>query len=300
MSRIITLILIVGIFGTSPCAFAQMSSPNFEIRWDSIGAGGDDNSSSSSYLLRDTAGNVGIGVGSSANYELRAGYRSGILDSFIEFSFFSQNNSVVETATGLIGTTISCVADDFTAGDMIALVQDRGEAQVAAIGQIVSVGPASFVVDQLKDGGVSPAIDGVNDFVYLLDGSSADLGTLTSLSVQTAIVGMEVTTDAGGYVVQVSADGDLRAGTSSLSAVADGAITAGSEEYGGRSSDVSLIGSTFDSADTAFSTGYQDVADSSVAIYNERNFLTLKGSIDGGTQNGSYVQELTLIVSGTY
>lgn len=301
MLRFLAAIVIVGFFGTVLRASAQMSSTNFEIRWDTIGAGGDDSSSSASYILRDTTGNAAIGESSSASYTLGAGYRQGVYDRFIEFSFFAQNNAVVKAATASAGTTITCDTADFSVGDMVALVQDRGSGQVSAIGEIVSIGGGTITVDDLKDAGAAPVIDGADDYVYQLAGSAAGLGTLTTTAVSTSLIGMEASTDAdGGYVIQVASDGDLRDNALTIAGVADGTVSAGSEEYGGRSSDVALAGSTFDSSDTSFTTSFQDVADAASAVHEDRNFLTLKGSIDSGTAIGTYAQALTLIISGTY
>jgi hypothetical protein len=300
MRVIVAVIVIVGFFGTAMRAAAQMSSTNYEIRWDTVGAGGDNVSSSPSYILRDTVGNAGVGDGSSASYGLRAGYRQGVYDSFIEFSLFSQASAVV-SATALVGTTVTCTTGSFSVGDMVAVVQDRGVSQVSAIGQIASIGAGSVTLDALRDGGIAPVIDGSSDYVYLLDGTSADFGTLTESTVRTAVVGMEVSTDAdAGYVVQIVSDGSLRNGSETIDAVADGSVTAGSEEYGARSSDTSLAGSTFDSSDTAITTTFQDIADRASAAHKDRNFLTLKASIDGETAPGSYGQRLTLVVSGNY
>lgn len=301
MLRFLAAIVIVGFFGTALRTSAQMSSTNFEIRWDTIGAGGDDGSSSPSYILRDTTGNAAIGESSSASYTLGAGYRQGVYDRFIEFSFFAQNNAVVETATASAGNTITCDTADFSVGDMVGLVQDRGAGQVSAVGQIVSIGGGTITVDDLKDAGVAPVIDGTDDYVYQLAGTSADFDTLTSTAMRTSLIGLEASTDAdGGYVIQVASDGDLRDGAQTITAVADGTVSVGSEEYGGRSSDAALAGSTFDSSDTAFTTSFQDVADTASSVHEDRNFLTLKGAIDSGTANGTYSQALTLIISGMY
>lgn len=301
MRTLIAVIVIVGIFGRAFLTNAQMSSTNYEIRWDTIGAGGDDTSSSASYTIRDTLGNVAIGPSSSASYGLRAGYRQGVDDSFIEFSLLSQSHSVVSQATGLVGTTVSCDPTNFSVGQMVVLTQDRGAAEVSAIGRITSVGVADITVDSLTDNGTAPVIDGANDYLHLLNGTSAVLQDLSAALVRTVVVGMEITSDGqDGYVVQVAANGDLSAGAATISPVGDGSVTAGSEEYGARSSDSTLAGSTFESADTAFTTSFQDVFDSADEGYEDRAFLTLKASIDALTDNGNYTQSLTVIVSATY
>lgn len=301
MRKIFAAIVIVGFFGTTLRADAQMTSTNYEIRWDTVGNGGDDTSSSASYILRDTVGNTAVGQGTSSSYDLRAGYRQGVFDQVIDFSFFAQDSSVLNEATSVVGTTISCDTDDFVVGDMVALIQDLGDGQVSAIGKITSIGVGSVAVDDLQDGGTAPVIDGTNDFVALLEGIATDLGTLTDTNVSTAIIGMNVWAEVdGGYVIQVAADGDLSDGVDTIDAVADGDVTAGEEEYGGRSSDTTLPGSTFDSVDTAFTTSFQDIADASTAGYDDRSFLTLKAAIDTNTDGGNYDQALTIIISGNY
>lgn len=301
MRGIVAAIVIVGFFGTSAGTAAQMSSSNYEIRWDTVGNGGDDTSSSASYILRDTAGGTAVGDSEGASYLLGAGYREGIFDQTIEFSFFAQNNATSAGASASVGNVITCSPTGFSVGDMVALVQDVGASQVSAIGEIVSIGGGSITVDDLADGGAAPVIDGTNDVVYLLEGANADLETLMSGAVNTSIIGFQVSADVdGGYVAQVMSDGDLRGGSSTINPVADGSVTAGSEEYGGRSSDISLAGSTFDGSDTAFTTSFQDIADSSSPVLDERNFLTLKASISSSTDNGSYTQALTLIISGNF
>lgn len=295
------LLAIVGFLIVGRTALAGMSSANFEIRFDSIGPGGSDTSSSASYELRDTIGNMSPGISEGTNYQVSSGYRSGIFDQVIVFDVFGQQNSSERVATASAGNVISTDTGGLSVGDFIALVQDRGASQISAIGQIVSIGVGSITVDELKDGGVAPVIDGTNDYVYRLVGITGNFGTLETTSVSTSIIGMNVSADVdSGYSVQVFDDGDLRDGTNAINDVVDGTVTAGSEEYGGRSSDTTLSGSTFDTADTAFLVTAQDVADVSDAVFESRNFVTLKASKTGSTPNGSYAHQLSFVVSGNY
>ncbi len=302
MRVLIVGFILVGVLCVGRWALADMSSSNFEIRWDTVSQGGSDARTSASYLLRDTAGNAGAGNSSSASYDLRAGYRQGIYDQVIAFEVQGQNNGSRVDATALVGNTITVSSTaGYSVDDLIVLVQDEGDGQVSAIGRIVSVGGGSITVDDLKDGGTAPVIDGSSDAVYRLEVSSATLGSLTVASVHTAVIGFEVNADlSGGYVVQTFDDGNLRSGANDIDDVADGSVTPGSEEYGGRSSDTSLSGSTFDTQDTAFTTSPEDVADESATSFESRNFVTLKAAISSGTPSGSYGQVLSFIVSGNY
>jgi hypothetical protein len=298
MYRTILALISVGIFSWMTVASAQMSSTNYLIRWDTISTGGSDTSTSSSFQLRDTVGNTATGDSDSSSYQMAAGYRQGVFDPLVTFDVFSQLTTSGRAATAVSGNTITAATNGLSAGDYIVLLQDQGAGQISAIGRIVSAGGGTIVVDELKDGGTAPTIDGSNDYVYLLEGMNADLDTLDAAIVSAAVIGFQVRTDAGnGYVVQALVNGKLRDGANDIDDVGDGAVTVGSEEYGGRSSDTSIAGSTFDTADTAFSTSSQDVADESSYTFQSRNFLTLKASIDGSTADGSYEQSLALIAS---
>lgn len=302
MRKILAAIVIAGILGGAFPVAASMSSANYAIQWDTVGNGGDDVSSSGTYILRDTIGNAAIGDASSSSYGLIAGYRQGVFDQVIDFTFFAEDASTLENVNSVSGKTIASTSvDEFAVGDMIALIQDRGASQVSAIGQIVSIAGMNVTVDALKDGGTAPVIDGTDDVIVQLSGYSSSLDTLSESRTRTSILGWNVHAEIdNGYVVQVVADGALRDGAETIDAVADGAVTTGSEEYGARSSDTTLSGSTFDTEDAALTTSYQTVADSSSIAFADRNFLTLKASISSATATGNYTQSLTLVVSGTY
>lgn len=294
-------LILVGILNISHFALAEMASTSYQIKWDTVSQGGSDTSSSASYILRDTLGNSGAGESNSDNYQLTAGYRAGIFDQILMFDVFSQENSSEQEAVNLVGNTVTTNPTNFSEEDYIVLIQNLGENQISAIGKINNIGVDSFTVDSWVTDGTSPVIDGVNDYVYKLNGLSAALDGLDDSQVNTSIIGFEVTADLGsGYTVQVYADGELKDGSSTINDVADGTVTAGNEEYGGRSSDTSLPDSTFDTEDSAFSPEFQDIVDVATPQFNNRNFLTLKASIDSGTDSGTYSQNLTFIVSGNF
>ncbi|KKR66801.1 MAG: hypothetical protein UU08_C0033G0005 [Candidatus Uhrbacteria bacterium GW2011_GWE2_40_58] len=291
----------VGIFVYVLSAQATMSSTNFQIRWDTLSTGGLDSSSSASYLLRDVVGEVSVDSSESSNYEISDGYRSGIDDRVISFSLFSQLSSSLQSISAFSGTTVTTNTTSLSVGDHVAIIQDLGENQISAIGKIASIGIGQIVLDEIKTAGTTPVIDGSNDVLYRLSGSSGSLGTLSSTSVETAIIGFSVTADLmNGYVVKVFDDGNFRFGSYDIDDVLDGQVTAGSEEYGGRSSDVTLANSTFDTQDTAFTTSLQDVVTSSSFAYEERNFVTVKAAMSTSTVAGSYAHQLGFVISGNF
>jgi hypothetical protein len=181
------------------------------------------------------------------------------------------------------------------------VIQDLGASQVSAVGEVASIGVGTVTVDAWTNAGSQPIVDGTNDYVYPVSSTSIALGTLSTSSISTAVVAFDVTVaNDSGYTVQVFDDGNLRAGSSDIDDVTDGSVTAGSEEYGARSSDVSLSGSTFDTVDTAILTTAVDIATESTAKYESRHFLTLKAAISTSTAAESYSQSLSLIASGNY
>lgn len=299
-SRIVTFAL-VGFFISGHFAQATMSSTNFEIRWDTISTGGSDTASSGSYLLRDTAESAVAGSASSSSYQLTQGYRSGVDDQIITFEVLTQTTALARAATALSGLTVTSSTSGISVDSLIAIVQNVGASQVAAVGRVASLGTGSITVDAWKDAGTTPTIDGTNDYVYPLSSTSVGFGELAASSIATAIVAFEVTAaNDSGYTVQVFDDGNLRATGYDIDDVTDGSVTAGSEEYGARSSDTTVSSSTFDTADTALSTAFQDVATESLASFESRNFLTLKVAMSSSSGNVAYSQVLSLIVSANY
>lgn len=293
--------LIVGTLALATVVSAQMSSTNFEIRNDSISAGGDDSSSSASYLLRDTLASTSIGQSTSTSYDMRAGYRQGIFDQVLSFDLFAQNTATARSATAFAGTTITASTAGISVGDFILLIQDEGISQVEGMGEVISIGIGTITVDVLKDAGSAPVVDGTNDALYVMSASSVALGELDPAVFSSGTVGFNVNADIdSGYTVQVIEDGQLRDGAETIDDVADGTVSIGAEEYGASSSDVTLSGSTFDTADTGFTTSFQDIADESAISFESRNFVELKASIDGGTNDGDYAHTLTFIISGNY
>ena len=301
MRYLLVGLICAGFFSTAIYANAQMSSTNFKIQWDSVGLGGSDTSSSSSYSLRDTVGSAAIGSGSSTSYELRAGYRQGVFDEFLEFNVEAISGTS-SAASGLSGSVITVAdASSFSENDLVFLVEDSGSTGIGATGKVSATTATTVTVDSLITIGGTPSIDGTDDTLYLLSGSTAALGTLATGTVTAAAVGWEVSIEGdNGYVVSVIEDGNMRSGANDINDVSDGTVTAGSEEYGARSSDTSLANSTFDTADAAITTSFQEVATESSAVFESVNALLLKAAIGGGTVDGSYSHTISFIASGNF
>ncbi len=297
-SRILTFAL-VGIFLCAGFISAEMTSTNYKIKWDAFSAGGSDTATSTTYLLRDSVDISASARSTSSSYQLGQGYREGVFDQILTFSLYIQDISDARTATALSGLVVTTSTSGVSVGDYVLVVQDRGASQVAAIGKVTVVGGSTLTIDSLSGG--LPVIDGSNDYVYQLDGSTIAFGDLSASSVSTAVIAFEVSIDNdSGYVVQIQEDGNLRSGANTISDVSDGAVTAGASEYGARSSDVTLSTTTFDTEDSAITSTYQNVVTESSSSFSSRNFVTLKSSMASSATAGSYGQSLSIIVSGNF
>lgn len=285
-------------------AFAAMSSTNYQVLWDSVSVGGSDTGSSTSYLLRDNISSVSGGNGTGTLYLERAGYRAGVYDPVVTFQVFPENRSTQVAATVLSGVTVTVTSvASYLVGQQIALIQDEGDAQVTAVGEITAIGATDLVVDSWTTNGTMPVIDGVNDYVYRLRGTTIDLGTLATSTLSTSVISWEVNADVSqGYSVYVFENRDLTSsGTAmTISDVSDGSVTAGSSEYGARSSDTTLALSTFDTEDTGITSAFQQIASRADNSYTSRDFLTLKVAVSSSLETATYENSLSLVFVGDY
>ncbi|MBP9828156.1 hypothetical protein KBC55_03285 [Patescibacteria group bacterium] len=278
-----------------------MSSTSYQILSDTVGASGDDTSSSASYQLRDSFGNDASGLGDSASYQGMLGYRSQIYDPVVAFAVYAQDTASQVAAVSATSSSVDVTdASSYAAGDLIAVVQNEGASQITAIGRITSVSVNTLNIDEFTGGAIT--IDGNNDFVYALSGTTVPLASLTPSTLTTGIVAWEVNVDVtGGYSVYIFEDDDLKNGDGdAITDVSDGAVTLGETEYGARSSDTSLASSTFDTQDTAITSSLQEVGSRASSSFESRDFVTLKAAVSDTALDGSYDHNLTFIFVGNY
>ncbi len=272
-----------------------MSSTQYEIFWDSVNTGGEDTSSSTNFYIRDTIGEAGTGVGSSANYQLSAGYRAGdTQETFIALDIGTQENSTKRTWSSFSdagNTVVLGSVVNYATGSFIGIVENEGATQLIAVGKITSIGATTVTVDDWdgEPGSLSGTPAGGNDFAYRLDGGTAALGVqlgqvATSLTVTDVLSNVET-----GYFVSVQSDGGLREATGqAIQSVSDGAVTAGSEEYGAESVGFTAANSGGDFALSSTST--IDVQESLNFGDHDRIGVIYKFSVDSGTMAGEYHQ----------
>lgn len=195
-----------------------MSSTNYTIPKDSINVGGAETGTSANYDMPDTIGEVGSGLGSSATYDLDAGFRPEAKKPLLQFSISTNNIS---------------------------------------------------------------------------------LGVLSTISVSSGNTVTTVSTNArSGYSTSVTADGNLRKDlVNIISDVIDGSVTAGSSEYGIRTSGVDGL---FNATDTSVTNVPKNIASSASSVNNRNTTIDFKASISGSESPGQYNQKVTIICTGNF
>jgi len=299
-TKIVGIILILGM-SIASVAYAEMSSTNFIIRADSIDTGGDNTSSSASYILRDSVTQTAAGNSSSSSYNLRSGFRPEVFDQIVTLDVAVQNTSESTDVSSLSSTDITVDSVGyFSVGDLVVLVQDVTSTHLAAVGKITGIAANVITVDSLTSSG-SPSIDGSDDVLYRASASSLAYSTLSLTAITHRVVVWEVDSDIqNGFNIYVSEDGNLRNDATDIDDVSDGSVTAGSEEHGARSSDTSLANSTFDTEDTAITTAPQQVGSVTGTAFDSKGLLDIKVAADSFSASGSYANNLYIIAAPTY
>ncbi|HBW73830.1 MAG: hypothetical protein UX20_C0007G0016 [Candidatus Magasanikbacteria bacterium GW2011_GWC2_45_8] len=130
------------------------------------------------------------------------------------------------------------------------------------------------------------------------DTNSINLGTLSKTEVNTASQTMTVTTNAyAGFTTTIQVSGSLSSGTDTITAVSDGAVSAGSVEYGIRTSGTNA---QMNSSDYGLSASAQTLAQTTSAIIADQTVVTYKASISGSTGAGSYGQTVTFTTTANF
>lgn len=132
--------------------------------------------------------------------------------------------------------------------------------------------------------------------------SDVNLGGLSPNSVSSANLTLGVSTNATfGYTTTIVADGELKEASNPavyIPAVTDGTVTAGSLEYGIRTSGTD---GAFNSADQGLSTSPQTIASQADWTSLTQTIITFKASvIDSSSYYGSYSQNITITTTPNY
>lgn len=127
---------------------------------------------------------------------------------------------------------------------------------------------------------------GDNSITFSMNSSSVSLGTLSTTAVGTVTNYASSTTNyAGGYALYVSESSGLASGSNVIDDVTDGSVTAGSEEYGIRTSGTSGL---YNSSDTAITTDWKKIAEKTSAVTADSVGVIFKVAVSPATPSGSY------------
>lgn len=296
----------VALISFSAVRVSAMTSTNFQILWDSVNIGGDDISSSTNFRLRDTIGEHGSGTSTSANFKLSAGYRVGdVQEPTLTFTIGTQENATEMAYSSFSNagkTVVVASASLFSLGNYIGVVENAGTAQLIAVGKIIDISGTTITVDAWggEPASLSESPSGGDDFAYRLNGSAAQLGNQSVTVAKTSLTRTNVISNApSGYSVQVLADGGLQASsTQVMTNVSDGAVTVGSEEYGGEVVGSQAVGA---GGDFAFSsTGTRVIQQSAALGRSNRVGVIYKLAIAASTSPGTYQQAITYTATGNF
>lgn len=268
-----------------------MSSTNYKIFWDSINIGGDDAGSSTNYKLKDTLGDLATGQANSADYSLQAGYRIFDEEPILNFSAKAQDNNsqISYTAFNNSGKTVTVLsATGYATGDPIVVIENEGANQLIALGQITNIASDIITVDAWEGNNASMSASplGGDDKVYKLDSNAISFGTLNSSLVKTGVSQLEISTNASnGYTITIKENQNLQTlNGRDINDVADGAVSAGSEEYG-----IKTVGQDAQgSGDWAITGSSQNVALNNSRVNKRRTGIIYKVSISSITAAGAY------------
>lgn len=290
--------------------FAAMSSTNYQIPWDSFVSGGLDSGGSENYQASDSIGGGFSAYEASGDaYVAQAGYRSGderplsFEVAMAPVGGTSARYSAVSISA--LTVTLSDVSDagSFAVGDRIALVESPGLSQLVVVGKIASISGGVITVDRF-DGDTatitaSPPAGSAS--IMILSGGSISFGSIDADTPSVATGLVSVTSDVrSGYTVYVVADGEPRtSGGDDVDPVADGAVTAGAEEYG-----IEVVGTRAASAeDIGFSTAQVAIQSSTnvSSVPADRVGLSYKVSISSSqTPSGTYAQVVSFTLTPNY
>lgn len=302
--RIVLAIAVFGVFLFTVGVTHAMTSTNYDLSWDSINSGGEDTSTSTNYSLRDTVGEQATGFVTSTNYGLRGGYRTGDMDlPMLSFSIHTQNNATqtpyifFENAT----KTVSVVDPSFfSVGDMIGVVEHQGLSEKPAIGKITSITGSLITVDRWggDNGAMVISPSGDPSYVYRMDSTAINFGTLTGPDSAAAITGTRVTTNAaGGFTVYVQSNGPLTNGSIGITDVSDHIVSAGSEEYGFHMEGTTATSTIFD---YPFTLATRAIQYATGPVSSESACLIYKLSVLSSSPAGTFTQNVSYTATANF
>ena len=124
------------------------------------------------------------------------------------------------------------------------------------------------------------------------------IGALSTSNVVSADEVLTITTNGSGYTTTLVSDGNLRASDGSdINNVSDGAVTAGSEEFGIRTSGTD---GQYNSTDTSITTTAKTIGERSTSVNGGTLTVTFKASVDTNSSFNSYSNIVTFSTTGHF
>jgi hypothetical protein len=214
------------------------------------------------------------------------------------------NNTVDNTITITIDGTIDAglgVTVTMTDGLSSYTSSTYAQESLAINTQDSTNTPQDFGVALITNSNTTTVSASVPLFVNMaIDDTTVELGTLSTASVSQATQTYTVNSNNdGGITMQIATDGDLDdSATNTIDPVADGTVTAGSEEYGIAVATSGLtVDATYASGDNAIVQAADDIATSAGSVSNATLDVTYKASISGTTISGTYDQVVTMTIA---
>jgi len=199
---------------------------------------------------------------------------------------------ITDTGTGSLGTPAN------TSTGLITVKTNNGAADIDSANTSVDI----ITDDQIAVSAVVPP-----SITFTISSNTVDLGTLSTGSVSTGSHTIQTVTNASsGYTTLVYDDDNLRKGSDTIDDVGDGAVTAGSEEYGIATSDSGqTISQDSDCSNSpytasALTTTQQSIAGATSGPVDETITICYAASISATTIAGSYAHTVTFITSGLF
>jgi hypothetical protein len=129
---------------------------------------------------------------------------------------------------------------------------------------------------------------------FSLSDGSVSLGSVTTTVVSSVVVTTTISTDSEtGYTLYISDDGNLRSGGNDIDDVLDGAVDAGSEEYGfiTSGSDALIL------SDTAITVSPTMIASTGGGVTNRQTEVEFRASAAPSTVEATYGHNVTFSVT---
>lgn len=194
-------------------------------------------------------------------------------------------------SAGMTSTNYRIISDDLAPG---ALSSSTNYATLGAIGEWQGVSTST----NYSSLGGFPGSQPDTTLSISLSGTNISFGSLEKGTVSSISRTATVSTDApGGYTLRISENSNLAAGGTDIDDVSDGSVTAGSEEYGIKTSGDSGL---FNATDTAITSSWKNIASATSPVTSQATVISFKVAVNGGTEPGSYSHTVTIAAVASY